>query len=119
MGTRIRRQALSRGRPVRVLTAGSIAIALAACAGTGTTVPATSPSIPGSAVPDASRSPAPPSDLEGRLLFSRFTEATHTFNGMFTAGPDGSSEQAVPLPGPEGGGRWSQSGAEIAVMTIL
>jgi hypothetical protein len=55
----------------------------------------------------------------GRLLFSRFTEATHTFTGMFVSQSDGSAESPVPLPGPEGGGRWSRSGTEIAVMTVL
>jgi len=53
----------------------------------------------------------------GRLLFSRFIEQTHRFTGMFVIGSDG--ESPVPLPGPEGGGRWSGTGAEIAVMTIL
>jgi Tol biopolymer transport system component len=53
----------------------------------------------------------------GRLLFSRFIEQTHTFTGMYLLGPDG--ESTVPLPGPEGGGRWSTAGTEIAVMTIL
>jgi hypothetical protein len=57
--------------------------------------------------------------IEGRLLFSRFTEATHTFTGMFVSLTDGSGEIAVPMPGPEGGGRWSRSGKQIAVMTVL
>lgn len=43
--------------------------------------------------------------FEGRLLFSRFTEATHTFNGLFVAQPDCSPETEVPLPWTEGGGR--------------
>jgi TolB protein len=55
----------------------------------------------------------------GRLMFSRFDEATHTFLTTHTALPDGSDETVIPLPGPEGGGRWSRSGEEIAVMTIL
>jgi hypothetical protein len=57
--------------------------------------------------------------FEDRLLFSRFTEATHTFNGLFVAQPDGSAETEVPLPWTEGGGRWSRSGKEIAVPTLL
>ena len=57
--------------------------------------------------------------FEGRLLFSRFTEASHTFTGMFTARTDGSAETAVPLPWEEGGGQWSTSGTEIAVPTFL
>jgi Tol biopolymer transport system component len=38
---------------------------------------------------------------------------------MFTSRPDGTDETEVPMPGPEGGGRWSRSGTEIAVMTLL
>jgi Tol biopolymer transport system component len=60
-----------------------------------------------------------PAEAGGRLLFSRFVESTHTFAGMFTSRPDGTDETEVPLPGPEGGGRWSRSGTEIAVMTVL
>ena len=58
-----------------------------------------------------------PSTLAGRLLYSRFTEATHTFDGMFAAAADGSSEVPVPMPWTEGGGRWSSSGEFIAVPT--
>ena len=57
--------------------------------------------------------------FDGLLLFSRFTESTHTFTGMFTARTDGSAETAVPLPWTEGWGRWSRSGKEIAVPTQL
>jgi hypothetical protein len=57
--------------------------------------------------------------FEGQLLFSRFTEATHTFTGTFVAQTDGSAETAVPLPWTEGGGVWSRSGKEIAVATLL
>src|SRR4029453_3874548 len=57
--------------------------------------------------------------LTGRLMFSPFDEATHTFLSTHTALPDGSDETEIPLPGPEGGGRWSRSGTEIAVMTVL
>jgi hypothetical protein len=125
---------MARGRAQCVLTVGSImALALSACASTTATSPATSPlsvaspsgSARASAAPDASvqASPAPdasgPPELAGRLLFSRFTEATHTFDGTFTSAPNGTAEQSVPMPGPEGGGRWSRSGSEIAVMTIL
>jgi sugar lactone lactonase YvrE len=57
--------------------------------------------------------------FDGRLLFSRFAEASHTFTGMFVAQTDGSAETAVPLPWEEGWGRWSRSGKEIAVPTQL
>jgi len=57
--------------------------------------------------------------FEGRLLFSRFNEASHAFTGMFVAQADGSAETAIPLPWEEGWGRWSRSGKEIAVPTQL
>jgi WD40 repeat protein len=57
--------------------------------------------------------------FEGRLLFSRFNEASHTFTGMFVAQTDGSAETEVPLPWTEGDGNWSMSGTEIAVPTLL
>lgn len=57
--------------------------------------------------------------VEGRLLFSRFDESSHTFLSTHTAAADGSDETELELPGPEGGGRWSHDGAHIAVMTIL
>jgi Tol biopolymer transport system component len=52
-------------------------------------------------------------------MFSRFDEATHTFLSTHLALPDGSEESILPLPGPEGGGRWSRAGDQIAVMTVL
>jgi hypothetical protein len=57
--------------------------------------------------------------LEGRLLFSRFNEATHTFLASFVSRPDGSDETETPLPWTEGSARWSRSGAEITVATQL
>ena len=59
------------------------------------------------------------SGLTGRLMFSRFDEGTHTFISTHVARADGSHETELPLPGPEGGGRWSRSGEEIAAMTVL
>jgi Tol biopolymer transport system component len=67
----------------------------------------------------ASSVPSAPPSLAGRLLFSRFTEATHTFDGMFASAADGSGEVAVPMPWTEGGGRWSTSGEFIAVPTQI
>jgi len=52
-------------------------------------------------------------------VFSRFDEAGHTFISTHTAQADGSDEEELMLPGPEGGGGWSRSGDEIAVMTLL
>ena len=62
---------------------------------------------------------SPATVFDGQLLFSRFTEASHTFTGMFTARTDGSAETEVPLPWTEGWGRWSRSGKDIAVPTLL
>ncbi len=91
-----------------------MAMILAACA---TTAPIPAPVI---APPTATVAEQPSATLVGsRLLFSRFIEATHTFNGTFVSHTDGSGEAALPLPGPEGGGRWSWSGQQIAVMTVL
>ena len=116
-----------RARPLTV-TIGLV-VALGGCAGSGP-APSDAPKLV--SAPAASPVPAPSSvaqttepsgavSLEppplGRLLFSRFVESTHTFTGMFKLGPDG--EASVPLPGPEGGGRWSTDGTEIAVMTVL
>ena len=69
-------------------------------------------------------SPAPavsstPDSLPGRLLFSRFDEASHTFLSTHTISPDGAAEAELTMPGPEGGGRWSRSGKDIAVMTVM
>ena len=55
----------------------------------------------------------------GRLLFSRFDETDHAFLSTHIAAPDGSEEVELTLPGPEGGGRWSHAGTQIAVMTVL
>ena len=48
--------------------------------------------------------------LTGRLLFSRFDEASHTFLSTHISRPDGSEEREIAMPGDEGGGRWSRSG---------
>jgi Tol biopolymer transport system component len=70
--------------------------------------------------PAESSTPAQiPDELSGRLLYSRFDESTHTFLSTHTSDPDGSHEVELPLPGPEGGGRWSRDGKHIAVMTLL
>jgi Tol biopolymer transport system component len=52
-------------------------------------------------------------------MFSRFDESTHTFLSTHLVRPDGTEEAELLLPGPEGGGRWSHDGSQIAVMTIL
>jgi Tol biopolymer transport system component len=106
---------------------------LTACQGSGPTpTPATTSTVstPSPAPPTAgptqppSHAPtpsplAPPPGLSGRLLFARFTEAVHTFTGMFTLAPDGTDEVEIPMPWTEGGGRWSNSGDMIAVPTLL
>jgi hypothetical protein len=99
-----------------------LALALAGCSG-GAGTPTTAPPVgrsPTAAITDAPTAPPPPAVvLDGRLLFSRFDEATHTFTGMFVSRPDGSGETEVPLPFTEGDGAWSRSGSEIAVATQL
>jgi hypothetical protein len=57
--------------------------------------------------------------FQGRLLFARFIEATHTFTGTYIARTDGSAETAVPQPLTEGGARWSMSGTEITALYLL
>ena len=92
----------------------AMAILLVAC------VPTTPTTAPVPLQPTATVIEQPTARVPGgQLLFSRFVEATHTFTGSFVSQADGSGESAVPLPGPEGGGRWSWSGKQIAVMTVL
>ncbi len=95
----------------------AVGFSLAACApSTMTVAPTSEPPLQ----PPSEALPAGASSLfDGRLLFSRFIESTHTFTGMFVAHIDGSAEAAVPLPWTQGGGRWSMSGVEIAVPTLL
>ena len=83
--------------------------------------PSASTALAATPGPSATLTASPPAGppLAGRLLFSRFIEATHTFTGMFIVRPDGSGETEVPLPGTDGGGRWSRSGKEIAIATEL
>ena len=111
-----------------LVPAAVLAMLLVGCSGSGGS-PAPAQSVGPTrtagivATPAASTvvTPSPPAEpaLTGRLLFGRFVEATHTFTGMFIIRPDGSGETEVPLPGTEGGGRWSRSGKEIVVATTL
>lgn len=107
----VRLMAQTNGRRVLLLLVS--AVALGAC-GSGI-----EDATPDRSVAAASPSPTPATGLMGSLMFSRFDEATHTFISTHVARPDGSSEAELPLPGPEGGGRWSRTGEEIAVMTVL
>jgi hypothetical protein len=80
----------------------------------------TSPSLEPIVNSEASPTLIPTATLfEGRLLFSRFIESSHAFIGLFVAQTDGSADTAIPLPWEEGWGRWSRSGKEIAVPTLL
>ena len=101
------------GRSRLIMSAlGCLALLLPAC-GNGSGDPAAD-------TPEASsQQPAPDVELPGRLMFSRFDESTHTFISTHIANADGTDETELTLPGPEGGGRWSHTGEEIAVMTIL
>ena len=85
------------------------------CTGSGQSTPR--PTVPGETEVPSVGVPSPPPGLTGRLLYSRFIEASHTFTGMFVSAADGSGEVAVPMPWTEGGGRWSTSGDMIAVPT--
>lgn len=100
------------GRRPRVLVV-SLTLVLGSCGGSTENPPADQSS------PESPAPSAPSTPLPGRLMFSRFDEATHTFISTHVARPDGSGETEIPLPGPEGGGRWSRAGNQIAVMTVL
>lgn len=100
-----------------------VLVILAGCTGSGSP---TSTEAGASTAPIATEAaetevalPSAPLILAGRLLFSRFTEATHTFDAMFASAADGSGEVEVPMPWTEGGGRWSRSGELIAVPTQI
>jgi Tol biopolymer transport system component len=96
------------GPPVAAARAGALALTLA-LAGLAAAC--------GSDDPSSASAPTSPAG-SGTLLFSRFDESSHTFLSTHTISPDGAGERTVPMPGPEGGGRWSHAGTEIAVMTI-
>jgi Tol biopolymer transport system component len=99
-----------------------LAILISACAADSpgvTTSPSALPSVAESSVASATTEASPPPALPGWLMFSRFDESTHTFLSTHLSRPDGTQETELVLPGPEGGGRWSHDGSQIAVMTIL
>lgn len=104
-----------------------LALIFAGCAG-GVVTPTALAPVGGSPTAALTQTPtaSPPSPspsaavvLGGRLLYSRFDEATHTFVGSFISRPDGSAEAEIPLPSTEGASRWSRSGSEIALATQL
>ena len=107
-----------------VLAAGlALGFGLGACndeepssAPTSTTTSASQSQTP-SESPSATGSTVPAPLLAGRLMFSQFDESVHTFHDTFVQRTDGSHRAVLPLPGPEGGGRWSPDGRLIAVMT--
>ena len=94
------------------------AVSMVACGGGDDTDASTTTSTTAAETTTTAES-APLPDLGGRLMFSRFNEANHEFESTHTADPDGGNEVELTLPGPEGGGRWSNDGAHISVMTIL
>lgn len=100
-----------------------LAILISACVADSpgvTTSPSALPSVAESPVASATTEASPPPALPGGwLMFSRFDESTHTFLSTHLSRPDGTQETELVLPGPEGGGRWSHDGSQIAVMTIL
>ncbi len=87
---------------------------------TGCAPQAASPVIEPTITPEPSPTLEPTATTsEGRFLFSRFNEASHTFIGLFASQTDGSAEAAVPQPLTEGGARWSMSGTEITALYLL
>lgn len=75
--------------------------------------------IAGGIVESAGASRVDADEPEGRLMFSVFDESDHTFLSTHVIDLADGAGSELPLPGPEGGGRWSTAGDEIAVMTIL
>jgi WD40-like Beta Propeller Repeat len=101
------------GREGLIAIASAIVVLMTACQGPTSATPSAS------AAPSASATTSPPTGevLSGQLLFSRFDESIHTFQGSFISRPDGSGETEVPLPFTEGLASWSRSGTEITVPT--
>jgi hypothetical protein len=122
LGSRVGRYAEARGlllslRWCALCLLGSL-LTLAGCSddnGEGEAAVQGARTSPSGTTPSA----AGDSNLSGRLMFSRFDESSHTFISTHVSRPDGSQETAIAMPGPEGGGRWSRSGKQIAVMTVL
>ena len=125
----------------RILLPGSlIALLLAACAA-ATPSPAPAPATAQPAAPATAQPPAPATTqpaaayteqplatvtsqpattlVGSRLLFSRFAGANHDFSGIFISMADGSGVANTPLTKSDINGRWSWSGAQIAVGTEL
>ena len=113
---------MTHRQPGRRLCAimGTLSAALLALVGCSEGAPsATGPGATTTTEATTAAATTTPVAAEGRLLFSRFNESTHTFLGTYTARADGTEVTEIPMPGPEGGGRWSRSGRQIAVMTVL
>jgi hypothetical protein len=111
---------------VATLAIGAVVVLVGACQGPAGTTPAPSlttaataeaTTVPATTAPTPEPTPGPP--LPGRLLFSRFVEATHTFQASYVSEPNGTGETEVPRPWLEGLQRWSRSGTEITVPTQL
>ena len=99
--------------------AAVLILTLAACGGDddeGGTADSPTTTAPTSA--STTTAPTLPGDLEGRIMFSRFDESTHTFLSTHIAAARRQRGAGAGAPGPEGGGRWSHDGAHIAVMTL-
>jgi hypothetical protein len=106
-------------RPIAIACA--VLVLAGACRGPAATTPSPGTTSAATAAPTGNPTPSATAGvlLPGRLLFSRFVEATHTFQASFVAGADGSAETETPLPWTEGSARWSRSGTEITVATQL
>ena len=107
-----------RRLPRIVASLGSLAIALAACSQGIPSAGSAGPSA-FSSLPSSSAAAAPPVGLEGGWLkFTRFDEGSHTFQSDHLIHPDGSGEADLPVPGTEGGARFSHDGKHLAVITV-
>lgn len=104
-----------RRRGWLAVVAATLALVLGAC---GSDSDKKSSAEPTSTAAPSTTAP-PVVVLPGRLMFSRFNEATHSFISTHLINPDGSGEVELKLPSSEGGGRWSRDGKHIAVTTVL
>jgi TolB protein len=103
------------GRTSAVIALASFV--LVACGGEDE--PASDQSSSQSSSPDGLPSAEVPSGLSGRLVFTRFDEATHTPISSHIVQPDGSNETQLDLPNSQAGGSWSPQGDRLAVEAEL
>jgi Tol biopolymer transport system component len=91
--------------------------ALSGCGSDSSSGDAAAPTGADTSISGSSSPSALVDDSPGTLLMSDFDDNEHAFGDTFTIRPDGSGRTVIAMPGPEGGGRWSHAGTDIAVMT--